>query len=86
MRILFAFYLNPRANSINSRSRGSRNGPKSLSVINEVNNVAYHQESGGRAFNGSLVLSEMNEICGSSIVLRFYNRALLITIKFAREK
>jgi len=41
---------------------GPHNGRKSLSVINEVNNVAYRHERRRGPFNGSLVPRDINEI------------------------
>lgn len=45
-----------------SLAYGSHNGRKSLSVINEVNNVAYRHERRKGPFNGSLVPGDINEI------------------------
>lgn len=45
-----------------SLAYGPHNGRKSLSVINEVNNVAYRHGRGRGPFNGSLVPGDINEI------------------------
>lgn len=45
-----------------SLAYGPRNGRESLSVINEVNNVAYRHERRKGPFNGSLVPGDINEI------------------------
>lgn len=71
-----------------SLAYGPHNGRKSLSVINEVNNVAYRHERKRGAFNGSLVPGDINEIqrvCSSAF--RDFAIALSIRmIKFEKEK